>query len=443
MTFRLLGIPDELRLQIEEASGGTITTEAARLMMEATVQMAESVIQTTLDNITKEVQGVIGPHGSVTRLQAGGINITRGGGIQVYADGVSKTTITPRWDVVIGSDVTRPATTTEIFFVEADAYNGESFGAGDFLIGDNSSSNVKWDASEGQLQFRDGTTVHAYMDTDGTLKAGDGEVVLDTDGITLTPGSLAANTIKWRHATEAGYESNIYSDYLDPDSELWIETIVPAGENAEIILSARADNGAVDAKISIDSQDTGPSFIAINAEGQDVDTQILGDTDTALIYVDASVNRVGIGKNNPAYKLDVVGDVNVTGGYYVDGARFPLFLSFGGAYAAIAANATVYAATIDRTVSFAKWTQSYFVSTTNDANNYWRIVLTRGDGTTIEEINTSAGSANAWTQLSSTAFDVASVGTADKLVYISVVKAGSGAAPGNLFLAGPAVEVYL
>jgi hypothetical protein len=307
MTFRLLGIPDELRLQIEEASNGTITTEAARLMIEASVQMAQGVFDVTLDNITKEVQGVIGPHGSVTRLQAGGINITRGGGIQVYADGVSKTTITPRGDVVIGSDVTRPATTTEIFFVEADAYNGEQFGAGDFLIGDNSTSNVKWDASEGQLQFRDGTTVHAYMDTDGTLKAGDGEVTLDADGITLAPGSLDANTIKWRSAGGVDYGS-IYSDYLNPDAELWIEVAAPGGENAEIILSARADNGTVDAKISIDSQDTGPSFIAINAEGQNVDTQIQGDTDSALVYADASTDRVGIGTATPAVKFDVNSD---------------------------------------------------------------------------------------------------------------------------------------
>jgi hypothetical protein len=96
MTFRLYGLTDEFRLAIEEASGGTITTEAARLMIEASVQQAQGVFDATLDNITKEVQGVIGPHGSVTRLQAGGMNITRGGGIQVYADGVSKTTITPR-----------------------------------------------------------------------------------------------------------------------------------------------------------------------------------------------------------------------------------------------------------------------------------------------------------------------------------------------------------
>jgi hypothetical protein len=306
MTFRLYGLTDEFRLAIEEASGGTITTEAARLMIEASVQQAQGVFDATLDNITKEVQGVIGPHGSVTRLQAGGMNITRGGGIQVYADGVSKTTITPRGDVIIGSDVTRPATTTEIFFVESDSYNGEQFGAGDFLIGDNSTSNVKWDASEGQLQFRDGTTVHAYMDTDGTLKAGDGEVTLDTDGITLEQGSLDANTIKWRATTEAGFESDVYSVYLDPDAELWIENVVPTGETAEIILRAIPTGGA-DARLTIESA-AAVGVITLNQTGGDVDTLIRGDTDAALFRADASTDRIGIGTATPAVKFDVNSD---------------------------------------------------------------------------------------------------------------------------------------
>jgi hypothetical protein len=309
MIFRLLGLSDELRLQIEEASNGTITTEAARLLVEASVQQAQSVFDATLNNITKEVQGVIGPHGSITRLQAGGITISRGEGISVYADGVNKTTIDPRGNVIIGSDITQPATTTEIFFVEADAYNGESFGAGDLLIGDNSTgqSNVKWDASEGQLLFRTGTTAQAYMDTDGSLKAGGGEAVLDADGITLTPGTLDANKIKWATASEASYESNIYSDYMDPDAELWAECVVPATESSEIILSA-SSGGTKVAKISLQADSDGTSAIDINTEGHDVDTQIQGDTDSALVYVDASANRVGIGTATPAVKFDVNSD---------------------------------------------------------------------------------------------------------------------------------------
>jgi hypothetical protein len=391
MTFRLFGLPDEFRLQIEEASNGTITTEAARLIIEKSVQQAQGVFDASLANITKEVQGVIGPHGSVTRLQAGGINITRGEGISVYADGVSKTTITPRGDVVIGSDITQPATTTEIFFVEANAYNGESFGAGDFLIGDNSTgqSNVKWDASEGQLQFRYGTTLKAYMDTDGSIKAGGGDVILDEFGVTF-----------------ANQEGLI--QFLDTNGAATM-TLYSDGDNWLVLENSFGGKGI--------------SFLLDNASH--VVKQIDFDGDGNIELYDGGINI-------PAGKA-----------YSINGARFPLFLSFGGAYAAISANSTVYAATIDRTVSFAKWTQSYYVATTNDANNYWRIVLTRGDGTTIEEITTSAGSPDTWTQLSSTSFDVASVGTADKLVYISVVKAGSGAAPGNLFLAGPAVEVYL
>jgi hypothetical protein len=139
----------------------------------------------TLKKAIREVQEVIGPHGAISRLQAGGIRITPGEGVGAYSDGVYKTRIQPNGTLLIGSNIEDPTTTTEIFFVEDTDYNGESFGAGDFLIGDNSTGNVKYDASEGQLQFRDGATVQAYMDTDGSIKAGGGDVVIDEFGVSF------------------------------------------------------------------------------------------------------------------------------------------------------------------------------------------------------------------------------------------------------------------
>jgi hypothetical protein len=139
----------------------------------------------TLKKAIREVQEVIGPHGAISRLQAGGIRITPGEGVGAYSDGVYKTRIQPNGTLLVGSNIEDPTTTTEVFFVEDTDYNGESFGAGDFLIGNNSSteSNVKWDHSEGQLQFRLGTTVKAYMDTDGTIRAGNGDVWMDEFGL--------------------------------------------------------------------------------------------------------------------------------------------------------------------------------------------------------------------------------------------------------------------
>lgn len=47
-------------------------------------------------------------------------------------------------------------------------------------------------------------------------------------------------------------------------------------------------------------------------------TGLVVDTDT--IYVDSTSHMVGIGKTDPAYKLDVVGVVNSTGGFYANGS---------------------------------------------------------------------------------------------------------------------------
>jgi len=188
MTFRLLGASDEERLAFEEASG--IKTEGARLIYEASVEEAQALV----DKAIREVQEVIGPHGSITRLQSGGVKISRGGGVGVYVDGVLKTNIEPDGDLLVGSDVDDPTTTSFCVFVNEQTYNNEAMGTGDMLIGDNTSGQytVKFDASEGQLQFRYGTTVKAYMDTDGSIKAGEGDITLDEIGIFIKNNQSSA-----------------------------------------------------------------------------------------------------------------------------------------------------------------------------------------------------------------------------------------------------------
>ncbi|MFA6271339.1 MAG: hypothetical protein WC657_09135, partial [Candidatus Paceibacterota bacterium] len=77
-----------------------------------------------------------------------------------------------------GSDVSAAATTAWIVFSIDQTYNSEDMGAGDMLLGDNSTSkaNILWDVSAGQLKFRSGTTVGAYVDTDGTLVSTDANI---------------------------------------------------------------------------------------------------------------------------------------------------------------------------------------------------------------------------------------------------------------------------
>ena len=64
-------------------------------------------------------------------------------------------------DLFLGEDLTDPAKSGFHFFATAQTYNSESMGAGDILIGDNSSAkpNLFWDASVPALYHRQGTTI--------------------------------------------------------------------------------------------------------------------------------------------------------------------------------------------------------------------------------------------------------------------------------------------
>jgi hypothetical protein len=118
--------------------------------------------------------------------------------LSLFGDGKLCIELETDGDVFIGSDISAPGTTYFSIFANNQTYNTESVKAGDMLIGDNSASkaNIYWDESEGQLKFRGGKTTELYIDTDGTLVAGDGDVELDSDGITLYPGTDSSKKLK-------------------------------------------------------------------------------------------------------------------------------------------------------------------------------------------------------------------------------------------------------
>lgn len=56
--------------------------------------------------------------------------------------------------------------------------------------------------------------------------------------------------------------------------------------------------------------------VVINAASEDNDTIIKGISDPALIYVDASLNRVGFSTSTPQHTVDIDGDVSINGPLY-------------------------------------------------------------------------------------------------------------------------------
>jgi len=59
------------------------------------------------------------------------------------------------------------------------------------------------------------------------------------------------------------------------------------------------------------------SPVVLNQAQADVDTRIAGDTDAYLIMVDASTDKVGVGVQTPTQKLDVNGNLAISGGFLV------------------------------------------------------------------------------------------------------------------------------
>lgn len=329
MTIRLLGLTDEQRLEFEQTTG--IKTETAQLIIDNAVEQAQTII----DESIKELQTVVGPHGSVTRLQAGGINITRNG-IGIFTDGVLKTSIDREGNLFVGSNIDFPAYTTLCAFVNDQTYNNEEMGAGDLLVGDNSAANMKYDASAGQLQFRNGTTVNVYVDTDGLVYAGAGNVVLGADGIKIIATGLLNTSNGYKFVDSGGdVMGGLYAVSLANTSYIQVRANGQDGNIHQITsIDAVASNTAA-ARLTTDSgQNAGAAgelvleqtattriyttnvdtmdlqaAIVINESGADLDQRMEGDTDQQLFYLDAGNDRIGIGNANPTAKLNVEGDV--------------------------------------------------------------------------------------------------------------------------------------
>lgn len=102
-----------------------------------------------------------------------------------------------------------------------------------------------------------------------------------------------------------------------------------------------------------------------------------------------------------------------------------------------------YATSIDRDFTCKSISFSFVVLTTNDGTHYWRLQLRKigsAGSVLLKELNTSAGTAGVWQHIASTSFVVDAVTTSHEAVYVECIKQGS---PGNLYLAGPALEISI
>jgi hypothetical protein len=189
--------------------------------------------------------------GSVTGLSAGNVEIDWSEGITLFNPDTGKKTvhINPYGDMLLGTNIDKPASTSMAVWSRSQTYNSEAVSAGDLMLGDNSTSkaNMYWDVSTGQLKFRGGTTVQAYIDTDGSVVAGAGAVKINSSGISIYDGDASPNEIKFVDETEATTAFSIYmpSVIASPPGgsrTLNIESPGEADWDSHIKITAQAGN---------------------------------------------------------------------------------------------------------------------------------------------------------------------------------------------------------
>jgi hypothetical protein len=94
--------------------------------------------------------------------------------------------------------------------------------------------------------------------------------------------------------------------YLDVVAQ---ETQIGLGNSGLSFDSTKIDfTQSGSSRVEINSTET-----IINEVGGNYDFRVKGDIDSALLYVDASTDRIAIGKNTPNAKLDVNGNTIITG----------------------------------------------------------------------------------------------------------------------------------
>jgi len=183
--------------------------------------------------------GPSGIAGAVIKTGSGNI-IQDETGLKLYDDS-SGTSLLTGWlqldgDWFVGSNLASADTTSLSIFSNAQTYNSESMGAGDVLFGSNSSgyANMLWDMSAKQLKFRGGTTVQAYVGTDGNIVFGGGYGKIGTEGLVFLE-SETHGAISWKDTGDhtIGY---IYShvNYGDPAYDVvnnFTMTSAPLGGN--------------------------------------------------------------------------------------------------------------------------------------------------------------------------------------------------------------------
>ena len=166
-----------------------------------------------------------------------------------------------------------------------------------------SKGNAYWNTSNNRLEFRGNTTVQAYVDTDGSISAGGGDVTLNSTGISIAATS-ATGTTHGVHWFNGGVNiSRVLTTYAGTNAQIVIEALSKtATESATVVIETTNITGTVQAFFNLTSNGSSTSRAQLYSSAGTFDGLVIGALDT------------------PAAMLDVRGSSIITGGLNIGSA---------------------------------------------------------------------------------------------------------------------------
>jgi len=315
---------------------------------------------------------------------------------------------------------------------------------GDVILGQVAASkaNVFFDQSEGRLNFRGNTTTQAYIDTDGSIVGGGGNVKLNSDGLAIISGSSSSSIRAYSFDNSSGTElGGLYSvAFTTPGGSpnpnyliLMTEDITDYSPSIDIQSHAAVGSGeAVTSNISLTSY-IGSSTLAGCGITLRMSEATAGGTQSGYVNVWGKGLTVGS-----------TGNSNPSSGYFAAAASTSGWVPFTATEdpISISANGNIFYATVARDMTI----DDFIISTKSDdldASNYWTVKLQKGNAagtyTDISSFDNDGDTDGTWTRHSDTGMDEDVDSSTYFTLRIRVEKTGS---PGDLILATPMVYVW-
>jgi hypothetical protein len=151
----------------------------------------------------------------------------------------------------------------------------------------------------GAIKAADGTAAATIANSTGVITVGS-SVLTTTD---INGGTIDGTVIGGASRAAGSFTTVDANDHITISAD---SKELRIGAGTDLTITHDGTNTTIDNNTGIlKILGAASSSIQINSDAANVDTQISGDTDAELIYVDASADKIGISTATPAYILDI------------------------------------------------------------------------------------------------------------------------------------------